>query len=210
MGSPRDRLTRLTRRARRAVLRRRRPLAALFVALSLASTTHAATDPPPPRTPVLVAAHDLASGTVLGPDDLTEVDFAAGSVPDRLATQPVGRVLASPLRSGEVVSDVRLVGPALTDGYPGLTAVPVRLPDADVVDLLRVGDRVDLVAADPRGTGADPVALDVPVLAIPRAGTDVGASGLAGRLVVVGVPGGSVPRLAAAAVGSFLSVAFAR
>ena len=79
-----------------------------------------------------------------------------------------------------------------------------------MVDLLRVGDRVDLIAADPRGAGADPVALDAPVLAIPRAGPDAGAAGLAGRLVVLGVPEASVSRLAAAAVGSFLSVTFAR
>ena len=190
------------------MLRRRRPLAALFAAVALASAIQAVTAPPPPQVLVLVAAHDLASGTVLGPEDLTEVGFSPESVPDGLADDPRGRVLAAPLRSGEVVSDVRLVGAGLADGYPGLTAVPVRLPDAGVVDLLRVGDRVDLIAADPRGDGADPVALDAPVLAIPRAGTDVGATGLAGRLVVVGVPDTSVSRLAAAAVGSFLSVTF--
>ncbi len=208
MGSPRDRLTHLARRARRAVLRRRRPLAALFVAVALASGLQAVTAPPPPRVLVVVAARDLASGTILRPEDLTEVGFSAESVPDGLAVDPLGRVLAAPLRSGEVVSDVRLVGPQLTDGYPGLTAVPVRLPDAGVVDLLRVGDRVDLIAADPRGTAADPVVLDAPVLAIPRPEPDSGPTGLAGRLVVVGVPSGSVPRLAAAAVGSFLSVTF--
>ncbi len=87
---------------------------------------------------------------MLGPADLTSVAFAPGSVPAGADAAPQGRTLAAPLRAGEPVTDVRLVGPALTDGYPGLTAVPVRLPDAGMAALLAVGDRIDLVSADPQ------------------------------------------------------------
>jgi hypothetical protein len=115
------------------------------------------------------------------------------------------------------VTDVRLVGPSLTDGYPGLAAVPVRLPDAGMVGLLTVGDRVDLVSADPQGGAASVVAADVPVLALPAddggangAGgvSGAGAGGLGGRLVVVGAEPGDVARIADASVRTFLTVAF--
>ena len=48
----------------------------------------------------------------------------------------------------------------LLRGYPGLTAVPLRVTDADVVDLLRVGDRVSFVVADPDGRGAPAALVD--------------------------------------------------
>ena len=210
MPSPRDRLTRLLRPVRRAVLRCRHLLAAVLTAVAVVSGINAATAPPPERVAVVVAAHDLPAGIVLAADDLTEAAFAPGSAPDDLAVDAVGRTLAAPLRRGEAVTDVRLVGPALAEGHPGVTAVPVRLPDAGMVALLRVGDRVDLLAADPQGGGARVVAAGVPVLAIPRAAAEVGASGLSGRLVVVGAAEGDVPRIADAAVRSFMTFAFTR
>src|SRR5262245_43322414 len=133
------RLATLLRPVRRAVLARRRLLAALLTAVAVASGLHAATAAPPARVQVLVAAHDLPSGAVLAVGDLRTVGFSPGSVPDGAVADPAGRTLAAPLRAGEPVTDVRLVGPSLTDGYPGLSAVPVRLPDAAMADLLTVG-----------------------------------------------------------------------
>lgn len=202
------RLALLLRPVRRAVLARRRLLAALLTAVAVATGVHAATAPPPPEVRVRVAAHDLASGAVLSDDDLRTVGLPPDSVPDGMVPDPAGRTLAAPLRAGEPVTDVRLVGPALTDGYPGLAAVPVRLPDAAVADLLAVGDRVDLVSADPQGGGATVVASDVPVLSLPPRDGEVGATGLSGRLVVIGAPPGDVARIADASVRTFLTVAF--
>ena len=105
---------------------------------------------------------------------------------------------------------MRLVGPSLTAGYDGLVAVPVRLPDAGTVDLLTVGDRVDLVAADPGGGGVRVVAAGVPVLALPRASDGPASAGLTGRLVVVGATPGSAAGIAQAAVHDFLTFTFAR
>ena len=153
---------------RRAVLRRRRLLAALLTAVAVAAGLHAVAAPPPATVAVLVAARDLPAGAELEADDLVAAEFAPGSAPDDVADDPAGRILAAPVRRGEPVTDVRLVGPQLTEGLNDLTATPVRLPDAGMVGLLRVGDRIDLVAADPRGDGAETVAVDVPVLAIPR------------------------------------------
>jgi Flp pilus assembly protein CpaB len=208
--SPLDRATRALRSVRRAVLARRRLLAALLTAVAVATGLHAAAAPPPASVAVTVAARDLPAGTVLGADDLTRRAFAPDSVPDDLVAAPTGRALAGPLRRGEPVTDVRLVGPALTEGHPELTAVPLRLPDAGMVDLLRVGDRVDLVAADPQGGTADVVAVGVSVLAIPRDDSEQTATGLAGRLVVVGAAPADVPRIAASAVTHFMTFAFSR
>ena len=205
----RDRLTAARRSVRRAVLARRRLLAALLTAVPVATGLHAATAPLPAQVPVLVAAHDLPAGTVLGDDDVRRVGFAPGSVPDGGIDDPAGRTLAAPLRSGEPVTDVRLVGPALTDGYPGLVAVPVRLPDAGMAGLLRVGDEIDLLSADPERRSAETVAADVPVLALPDAPVETGATGLTGRLVVIGAAPGDVARIADASVRTFLTITLA-
>jgi Flp pilus assembly protein CpaB len=203
------RLASLLRPVRRALLARRRPIAALLAAVAVATGLHAASAEPPPRVPVPVAARDLPAGTVLEADDVRHASFAPGTAPEGIAASAVGRTLAAPLRAGEPVTDVRLVGPALTDGYPGLVAVPVRLPDAGMAGLLRVGDRVDLVSADPQGGAAEVVARDVPVLALPDTAPETGATGLAGRLVVVGAESSEVTRIADAAVRTFVTVAFA-
>ncbi|MEP9362222.1 SAF domain-containing protein [Nocardioides sp. CN2-186] len=203
------RLVSFFRPVRRAVLARRRLLAALLTAVAVATGLQAATASPPTRVDVAVAARDLPSGTVLGPGDLRTVGFAPDSVPAGVRVDAVGHTLASPVRAGEPVTDVRLVGPALTDGYPGLTAVPVRLPDPGMVDLLSVGDRIDLVSADPQGGGASVVAHDVPVLAVPDGPAEASATGLTGRLVVVGADPSEVARIADASVRTFVTVAFA-
>jgi Flp pilus assembly protein CpaB len=202
------RLARLFRRVRRAVLARRRLLAAVLAGVAVAAGVQAATAPPPPSVGVLTAARDLPAGAVLGSDDLVTVDFAPGSVPSGATRDAVGRTLAAPVRRGEPVTDVRLLGPALTVGDPELTAVPVRLPDAAMVTLLEVGDRIDLIATDPQGSGASVVATGVPVLALPPGSAETDGSGQPGGLVVVGVAPTEVTGLADAGVRLFLTYAF--
>lgn len=209
--APPDRLSRTLSRTRRAVLRRRRLLAALLTAVAVAAGLDAVARPPPETVTVLVAARDLPSGTEVTADDVQSAEFLPGSTPSDLADDPVGRVLAAPLTAGEPVTDVRLVGAQLTEDLPGLTAVPVRLPDAGMVELLEVGDRIDLVAADPQAGGAQVVAADVLVLAIPRTDTEAaGASALPGRLVVVGASTAEAEPIADAAVRSFVTYTWAR
>src|SRR6478735_9181515 len=136
----------LLRPLRRAVLARRRLLAAALAAVAVAAGLQAARPQPPTRAAVLVAAHDLPAGT--------------------------------------------------------------RLPDAGMAALLRVGDRIDLVAADPQHPSAEVVAAGVPVLALPATPTESGATGLTGRLVVVGAAPGDVTRIADASVRTFVTIAF--
>jgi Flp pilus assembly protein CpaB len=194
---------------RRAVLRRRRMLSALFAAAAVLAGARAVAPPPPETVSVLTAARDLPSGTVLDADDLVTVRLPDGSAPDGMAADPVGRTVAAPLRRGEPVTDVRLVGRSLLDGYPGMVAVPVRIPDAGAAALLEVGDRVDVLATDPSGSApANVVAPGVQVIAMPPA--DEGTSGIgavSGRLIVVATTQSTAEELAAQAVRGFLSIA---
>ena len=135
--------------------------------------------------------------------------FPADVAPSGTPADAVGRTLAGPVRAGEPVTDVRLVTPSLVSGYPGLVALPVRVADADSVALLRVGDRVGLVAADPRRGTASFLASYVPVLALPRAAPesqDVASASLPGRLVVIGAFPSQVDRIAGAAATDLLSI----
>lgn len=216
MSSPplRTRLSPARSAVRRAVLRRRRLLSALCVAAAVLAGMRAVSPAPPPTESVLTAARDLPSGTVLDPGDLITRQLPEGSAPDGLATgdEVIGRTVAAPLRRGEPVTDFRLVGPSLLDGYPGLVAVPVRIPDAGAAALLEVGDRVDLLATDP--SGSDPALVVAPgaqVVALPAEdqGTS-GFGGVSGRLVVVATSQGVSEELAAQAVRGFLSLALSR
>jgi Flp pilus assembly protein CpaB len=206
---PIGRRERLRRTVRRVVLARRRPLAAVCAAVAVLAGLQAARPAPAPTVPVPVAARDLLSGTVLSPDDLVTRRFPADLAPPASSDDGVGRTLAAPVRAGEPVTDVRLVAPSLVSGYPGRVALPVRVADADSVALLRVGDRVSLVAADPRRGTASYLAVDVPVLALPRSDTgsaDPASASPPGRLVVIGTLPGEVAQIAGAAATDLLSV----
>jgi Flp pilus assembly protein CpaB len=171
---------------------------------------HAARPSSPETVAVSVAARDLPGGTVLGRHDLEVRRVPAAVAPIGSDTHALGRTLAAPVRRGEPVTDVRLVGPSLASAYPDRVVLPVRIADADAVDLLRVGDHVDLVAADPRGGRASYVAVDVPVLAVPAPSDDSSPGKLSGRLVVVAALPSDVDRIAGAAATDLLSVAISR
>jgi len=167
------------------------------------------TSPPPPETvAVWTAQRDLPSGTVLEEADLASTRFSPETVPADVienAGQVVGQTLAAPMSRGEVVTSLRTVSRGLLQGYRGMTAVPLRITDAAVVDLLRVGDRISLVLADPDGRQAPRVLLeDVAVVAIPRSREGALASGEPGRLVVAAVPSGSASEVAASAATAIL------
>jgi Flp pilus assembly protein CpaB len=193
------------------VLSRRRPLAAICAAVAVLAVAHEARPPQPATVAVEVAARDLPSGAVLGATDLMRISVPADLATAHTPARVMGRTLAAPVRRGEPLTDVRLVGPALTQGYPGLVALPVRIPDPGIVALLHVGDRIDLVAADPQGGGTEVVATGVPVMALPQADADeASVTGLGGRLVVVGAPPGEIEQIADASVTRFLTIVLAR
>lgn len=198
----------LLKRLRRAVLRRRRVLAALAAATAVAAGLQAASAPPPPKATVLTASRDIPGGTVVRSSDLAPVEFDPESVPTGVLASHdvVGRTTAIPVRSGEPITDVRLVSGSMLAAYPDMVAAPVRIGDPGAVALLRIGDRVDVLAADPNGAGqARVVAEDVAVIAIPKP-AETGGSMVTGGLVVVAIPEETVLDLAGAGVSHYLSV----
>ncbi|WP_088282404.1 SAF domain-containing protein [Kineosporia sp. A_224] len=169
------------RAVRRALRRRRRPLAALCTAVAVWAGVRAVAPPPPATTLLTVAARDLAAGVPLTPGDLTTVRVPAGARPDGATPPAAGSVLAAPVRRGEPFTDVRIVGPGSARRPPGSVVVTVRTADPAAVIAVRPGDRVDVLAG-PATDSAPAVAADVDA----PAGS---ATTLAQGLVVLAVPG---------------------
>ncbi len=195
---------------RRALLRRRRLLAALCAVSAVAAGLRATAPPAPPTDPVLVAAHDLPAGAVIDDDDLRLIAIAPDQAPAGVLSEineVVGAILAAPLRAGEAVTDVRLVGPGLVGSEPGTVALPVRVSDAAQVGLLDVGDEIDLLATDPESRATETVASGVVVLAVPDPGHEI-SDAIPGRLIVVGIPVSTVHSVTVAAVTSFVTYAW--
>ncbi|MDN5896718.1 MAG: SAF domain-containing protein [Nocardioides sp.] len=209
---PRRRLLDTWRAARRAVLRRRRLLAAACLGAAVLAGLRAVSPAPEPTVEVLVAAHDLDAGAVLGPSDLATEDWPAGAAPSRVAraTEALGRTITGPVRSGEPVTDVRLVGESLLEGYPDLEAVPIRIPDSQAAGLLRVGMRIDLLATDPRSGDTTRVGEDVPILALPHQGVPPQGNPTPGRLLVVGTTPEMSENVASATVTHHLTALISR
>ncbi|GAA5108447.1 SAF domain-containing protein [Alloalcanivorax gelatiniphagus] len=198
------------RAVRHQLRRRRRLIAATLAGVAVLAALRTLAPPPPDTVEVLVASRDLPSGSLLADDDLVRRSWPTDLAPVDVALSPTGRVLAAPIGRGEVVTDVRLVGPGLARAQPGETIVPVRLPDAGMAALLRAGDEVDLMATDP-GTGeAALVAGDVTVLATPAGVPEGPAGGSGGALVVVGASADEAVAIAGAALTQFLTVSWSR
>lgn len=209
----------------RAVSWHRRLVAAGLAAAAVALGLTALEPDPPPSSTVQTAARDLPAGTRLDAGDLRPVDFPDDAVPAgsaASATGLVGRVLAAPVRRGEPLTDRRVLGRALLAAYgERLVAAPVRVADPGVLEFVRVGSRVDVLAAENTGDGAYGAAAralvrDAPVVALPRRSDPSGDSSLGGLsaavpegggLVVLAVPAPTAAELGGAAVTSQLSLA---
>lgn len=157
----------------------RRLLAATFTALAvLAGLT--SLRPSDDLEPVLVARHDLRSGHVMTPDDVRTASMPPRAVPEHALGRDdaVGRRVAGPMRTGEALTDVRVVRPGALAGYGDdavLTTVRVDPVEARAIG---VGDRVDVIAVDPDGESpAEIVARDVEIVTVPDA-EDAESAGL--------------------------------
>jgi Flp pilus assembly protein CpaB len=210
----------------RAVSRHRRLLAAGLAAAGVAVALHVLQPQEASTTAVLAAARDLPGGARLTGSDVRTVAMPDDLVPSGALTAPNAageRLLAGPVRAGEPLTDARFVGPDLLPSR-GLVAVPVRLADPGERALVRVGDRIDLLAAETDAATAyapaRTVARFVRVLALPAegsgsvglgsaplVGTDGQTAGEAGGgLVVVAVTPAVAADLARAAVTARLSL----
>ena len=190
---------------RRAVARHRVLLSCALAAASVATGLSALAPARVPTTTVLTAARDVQAGAVLGPEDVQAVELAtavapAGALTD--AASAVGRSVAGPVRAGEPLTDVRLLGAPMLPAGPEVAA-PVRVAEPGTAALVQAGDVVDVLAAAPDGApAATTVVSAVRVLSVPLGGDDPGE----GALLVVAATRPAAARLAAAAVTGRLSV----
>lgn len=226
----RQRLSRRLRQWRLRLARHHRLIAAASVAASLALGLQSLAPSPAPTAAVMTARHDLAAGLTVTQSDVILVRWPSDRVPTGTVADPVGRVLASPARRGEPITDARLRGPGLLLNQPGtLRAAIIRL-GSPTGGLVRTGDRVDVLAASGTGsvattsTSASVIADDVLVLAgPPSSGVDpageasgldltgamsasTGDTGSMTQSLIVAVDGSTALRLAAAASSASLSV----
>ncbi|WP_039801050.1 SAF domain-containing protein [Nocardia araoensis] len=171
-------------------------------------------DPGAERITVLVAGRDLAPGRLLEAGDLRPAPREAGTLPAGAVTDPaalLGATLTGAMRRGEVFTDLRVVGPRLAAAATGAREariVPVRLADTAVADILRAGDRVDVIGAEDAGSSARPartLATDAAVILVSGAGVGRGA---AERVVLVAMDAEHATAVAGASLHTALTVVF--
>ncbi|WP_032377300.1 SAF domain-containing protein [Rhodococcoides fascians] len=165
------------------------------------------------RVEVITAGRDLTPGTVLTPADVIVSDWDSASVPEGalIDTAAVdGQTLTGPVRAGELLTDVRLLGSRTATTALGTEArvVPVHLADAGVSDLLREGDQVDVltveVQEDPNAVPAARVLASGAVVVLVSA--DAGGSRQRDRVVLLALPTDDATTVAAASLVSALTV----
>lgn len=191
--------------------------ATALVGVAAVLLSGAGTPRPGESIAVLAAARDLAPGVPLAESDVQIVRLPRQVVPRGVLRPDAtvnGRAPAGPVRRGEPLTDVRLMGPALVTKVAGhgAVAVPVRISDAGAVRLLHPGEHLDVIATPVQGQHAgraSVVATDVSVLAVPS--PDSGALGEGalgeGALVVLATAPPVAKRLAESAVSARLSIA---
>jgi Flp pilus assembly protein CpaB len=178
----------------------------------LAAVIAVRSDPQGDRTQIVVATRDLASGVELTADDVRLESRTTATVPDGSQSNigaVVGATLAGPARRGEVLTDVRVLGPRLAEsvGGPDARIVPVPLGDTAVLDLVRPGDVVDVLAA---GSEADArtqlVATNAVVVLVSEKPKGAGNGG--DRVVLVALPAHAANDVAAAALLQTVTLTF--
>jgi Flp pilus assembly protein CpaB len=162
---------------------------------------------PPPTVAVLAAARDLPGGAVPSSGDLRTLQLPRDLVPIgvlRPGTDLAKRVLATPVRSGEPLTDARFLSPGTLGS--DLVAYPLRLDDADIAALLRVGDQIAIYGATSTATpSAALVAEDVRVITLPN--PRASPTSTPGALIVVAVSPETAARLAQATTNARLTIA---
>jgi Flp pilus assembly protein CpaB len=200
----------------RTVLARRVAAGGLVVLAGIATLR---SDPDGDYAEVVVAARDLRPGAALTADDVRLEKRSATTVPDGSQVDiaaVVGSTLAGPTRRGEVLTDVRLLGSRLAEAAigskagPGARIVPLHLADGALLDLVRVGDVVDVLAAPAAdspaaGQPASRVVATDAVVVLVSAKPKVQAAD-ADRVVLVALPARVANTVAGSALGQTVTL----
>jgi Flp pilus assembly protein CpaB len=196
----------------RTVLARRVAAGGLVVLAGIATLR---SNPDAESAEVVVAVRDLRPGTALTLDDVQLEKRLAITVPDGSQADlgaVIGSTLAGPARRGEVLTDVRLLGSRLAESTagPGARIVPLHLADSALIDLVRVGDVVDVLAApaaDSPATGqaaSRVVATDAVVVLVSAKQKTQSADG--DRVVLVALPARVANTVAGSALGQTVTL----
>lgn len=159
---------------------------------------------------IVVAARDLSPGVELAAADVRLEKRSAATVPDgsrKAVDDVVGATLAGPARRGEILTDVRLLGPRLAQSAAGPDAriVPLHLADTALFDVVRAGDVVDvLAAADDAGPRV--VATDAIVVLVSEKQKGPGAGG--DRVLLVALPAHAANDVAGATLLQTVTLTF--
>ena len=197
----------------RTVAARRIAAGALVV---LAAVAALRPDPNHESIDIVIAARDLAPGVELSSTDVRIESRMATTVPDGSQSDlaaVMGATLAGPARRGEALTDVRLLGPRLAESAAGPNAriVPLHLDDTALLDLIRPGDVVDVLAAGV-DAGVDVeaapqvVATDAVVVLVSE--KPAGAVSGGDRVVLVALPAHDANEVAGAALVQAVTLTF--
>jgi Flp pilus assembly protein CpaB len=186
----------------RTVLARRITAAALVV---LAGVAALRSNPDGERAEVIVAARDLSPGVALTADDVHLEKRLATTVPDGSQVDVgavVGSTLAGPTRRGEVLTDVRLLGRRLAESTAGPDAriVPLHPADSALIDLVRPGDVVDVLAASDTDSQAHPHVVATNAIVVLVSAKQKAQAAGNDRVVLVALPAPAANAVAGAAL----------
>lgn len=165
------------------------------------------------RVRVVTAGRDLTPGTILTPADVAVAEWDSATVPDGAVLDSVdvdGRTLTGPVRAGELLTDVRLLGSRTATAAVGVEArvVPVHLADAGVTDLLREGDRVDVLTVETQENPDAPPAARILASGamVVLVSAEAGGGRQRDRVVLLALPTEDATTVAAASLVSALTV----
>ncbi|HEU4907982.1 MAG TPA: SAF domain-containing protein [Propionibacteriaceae bacterium] len=181
-----------------------------MAAIASVLTGLSAAAPEGPATITVVKARSqLPGGMFLSASDLVLDRVVASDAPEGVLTDPdelVGKTLAAPVARDQMLTLLTTTA-ARTSVPPGHVIAPLRLGDSALTALLRPGDVVDVVAADP--DAAEPatvVASNVRVVTVPEAPNDRAGPAQDGGLVLIDVDSRTAAIVAQAAASATLSV----
>ena len=146
-----------------------------------------------------------ARATELTADDLRLETRLVPTIPDGSQSDVgavVGSTLAGPARRGEVLTDVRLLGRRLAESAAGPDAriVPVHPADSALIDLVRPGDVVDVVAASENSSQANPHVVATDAIVVSVSAKQKAQTATNDRVVLVALPAASANAVAGAAL----------
>ena len=197
----------------RTVAARRVAAGALVI---LAAVAALRPDPDDERADVVVAARDLAPGVELTTADVRSKPAWRQRFPtvrSQISLRWSARRWPVPPAAARRSTDVRLLGPRLAESAAGPNAriVPLHLDDTALLDLIRPGDVVDVLAAGvDAGVDVDAapqvVATDAVVVLVSEKPAGAGSGG--DRVVLVALPAHDANEVAGAALVQAVTLTF--